>query len=111
MHRPSIGIIALTLIGLAIWCTFTPWAPSRSEAWQAAFWRMGAVMAMLWLAHPQLKRLPGWLLLPIVGSVLLAAWRPRLVLVGLIVLIAAAALKPRQRRSTNRAGTASDRFK
>ena len=59
-------------------------------------------MGMLWLAHPQLKRLPGWLLLPMLGSLLLAAWRPRLVLVGLIVLIAAAALKPRtHRRAAN----------
>ena len=97
MHRPTVGIIALVLIGLALLLTFGPWTPVGSEGWLAACWRIGVVMCLLWLAHPQLERLPGWIAVPIIGSLLLAAWRPKLLLVGLVIFFAMAILRPRKR--------------
>ncbi len=54
----------------------------------AACCRLGPALVALWLAYPQLERLPGWLLQVIPLVVILGAYRPRILLVAIPIVIA-----------------------
>lgn len=96
MRRYAIGVIALILLsgGVALWI----W-PLEDANWhqmlQSACWRLGPCMAVLWLAYPQVKRLPAWLLGAIPLLLVILAARPKWFLVALPIVIALAILKPR----------------
>ena len=57
MRRHLIGILAVLFLvsGLAFW--LLP-AQGGYEQYHAECWRMGTVLVMLWLAYPNLYRLP-----------------------------------------------------
>jgi len=61
MHRPTVGIIALVLIVGAV--VLGIWKPLGEDnpIWLSACVRVGTVMGALWLALPQLERIPHWL--------------------------------------------------
>jgi len=98
MRRIAIGIIAIVLfVGAAYFHAY----PAEGAFWtqlEAACWRVGALMAVIWLAYPEVARLPGWLLgtVPILGIFL--ALRPKYLLIAVPIVIAMAILKPRARR-------------
>jgi hypothetical protein len=89
-RRLSMGVsgslLLLTGIGLAIW----PAAGDASGFWQGTAVRTGLVLLAAWLAWPQLDRLPNWVLLTIVVTLLILAARPRLFLAllryGVVIL-------------------------
>ena len=98
MHRPTVGIIALSLLLLSLGLYWQGVQAGDYAVWMSAFLRVGLVMAALWLAHPQLSRLPRWILGACIGGVfiaLLAARNLRTLGLGLVVLIIAARLRPR----------------
>ncbi len=70
----------------------------RDELTLGAFLRTAAVMTLLWLAWPQLARLPRWLYVsvPIVG--LIAAVVPRLLLILVPLLLLYGFLRPKPRK-------------
>ncbi len=80
MHRPTTAVIALMLIaGAAYFWIIPPESGNELQiSFQAACHRLSIVMVALWLAHPQLNRFPGWLLLVvfIVVSVALLVSKP-----------------------------------
>ena len=98
MRRIAVGIIAIVLFVGAVYFRVYPPEGAFWTQLEAACWRVGALMAVIWLAYPEVVRLPGWLLgmLPILGIVL--ALRPRYLLIAVPVVIAIAILKPRVRR-------------
>jgi hypothetical protein len=103
MHRPTVGIIALAL--LLAWAALFQWpiGSEGNEALQGACLRVGVVMAALWSALPQLRRVPGWLVSLVVALGLIVAVRPRLILLAVPVLLVVWLLRPRQRnRRPNR---------
>jgi len=61
MRRHAVGIFALGLFAAAaaLWI----WAPQQGVVYQfeANFLRVGALLAVLWLAYWDLKRIPPWL--------------------------------------------------
>ncbi|MBI1904401.1 MAG: hypothetical protein HYS13_25170 [Planctomycetia bacterium] len=61
MHRPTLGIIALVLLLSGVGLLFAP--AEGASVWSDALLRVGILMGVLWLAHPDLKGFPGWLLL------------------------------------------------
>ena len=77
MRRHAIGIIALILsvgaVVLWIWPLETDWY----EALWSACCRLGPCLAALWLAYPQVERLPPWLVACIVLLAVLLAVKPR----------------------------------
>ena len=95
MHRPTVGLIAVILLGgaLALWLWPRDWG--CYQALLGACLRLGAVMAALWLAHPQLRRLPPWLADGLLVTVLLVALRPKLLLLAVPLLVAFWLLRPR----------------
>ena len=98
MRRIAIGIIAVLLFVGAVYFHVCPPAGAAWTQLEAACWRVGALMAVVWLAYPEVARLPGWLLgvVPILGVVL--ALRPKYLLIAVPIVIAMAILKPRARR-------------
>jgi hypothetical protein len=91
MRRHLAGIIALVLVGLAgVVCLYPPLEDYRAAAFVAL--RVGIVMGVLWLAWPDLNRLPrwAWFALPI-GLIALIYARP-IVVYALPVLVVATAV-------------------
>ena len=66
---------------------------------EAAFWRVGALMAVLWMAWPDMKRVPAWMLALAPVVLLVIAFRPRLALYLIPILLAIALLRPRKKRA------------
>ncbi len=95
MRRHLIGIIAIMLLVGAV--IFWIWPPT-AQGWQiqleAACWRLGALMAVLWVAYPQVYHMPAWLLAMLPLLVVVLAIRPRWFLLALPIIIALAILKP-----------------
>lgn len=94
MHRPSVGILALILLttGTLLWAFGSE--AENSTAWVAACWRIGLALGALWLALPQLHRVPGWLIAAILFVALVVARQPRVMLLAVAVAIAFSVLKP-----------------
>jgi hypothetical protein len=77
MRRHAIAAVTVILLfgAAALWL----WRPTDSgpPALEAAFWRVGMLMALVWLSYPDLKRLPAWLIAVAPVVIILVAARPR----------------------------------
>ncbi len=93
MHRPSVGIIAVALIAIGAYFELTSAEGDHMVAY--ACWRVGGVMALLWLAQPQLVRVPRWLLAIILCVLLLVMWRPKILWAALPAFFLLWLLRPR----------------
>lgn len=93
-----IGVIALVLLatGVAVWWHPLPWP--WYESLKAACFRLGPFLAVLWLAYPQVKKLPPWLVWTVPLLVALLVLRPRWFLLALPVVVLLAILQPRRRK-------------
>jgi len=102
VNRPLTGLFALLL--LAAWLSLFVWhlGWEGEEALQGACLRVGIVLGAIWLAQPQLERIPGWLFQSIGITALVIAARPRLALLALPVLLAYAVLRPRKKTGRNK---------
>ena len=88
MRRRLIGIIALVLLlGVPVFWIWPPQSAGLTQL-EAACWRVGALMAVLWLAYREVERLPRWLVMVIPILLAAVAWRPKLFLVALPLVIA-----------------------
>lgn len=95
MQRLAILVIALVLLvagaGLFFWG-----GSGQAVPWAAACLRVGLVMAVTCLAYPQLSRLPVWFFGLLLACVVAVAFKPKLILAAVVVLVAAAILRPRK---------------
>lgn len=93
MHRPTVGLIALALLAGAAGCYWFGWG---SLGLETAFWRVGVVMALLWLALPDLARVRSkfWIIV-ILAVILVAALRPKLLPLAVLFCVAYAFLRLR----------------
>lgn len=104
MHRPTVGILALLLliIGAVLYLAQYDSGLGSSDNYeqlQAACLRIGAILGVIWLAHPELSRLSPWMLGAVLVSLLVVMRWPKLLIPALIALVAVAILKPRNKRS------------
>jgi hypothetical protein len=96
MHRPTVGLIALALLAGAAACYLFGWG---SVALESAFWRIGLVMVLFWLALPELVRVRSkFLLMLFAAGILLAVLRPKLLPLVVFFCIAYAVLRGRSAR-------------
>lgn len=98
MQRILIGIIAVALLSGAL--IFWLWPPEGTfgQQFQAACWRIGAVMAMWWLAYDEVRRLPAWLAAALPILVIVFFVQRKLLIVAIPVVIVMAILKPKPKR-------------
>jgi hypothetical protein len=101
MHRPTLGVIALVLLVAGAVGQLRPSSDAGVQQVLIGFWRVGFVLAALWLALPQTRQLPNkLLLLAILVIALVLATRPKLLPLLLGFMLLFAVLRPRiQRRS------------
>lgn len=100
VRRAIVGILGVALLAVAaiLWLTASG-EQSQSQVWMSSCVRLGSVMCLLWLAWPQISRLHPWLILgglAALVAVLVLAKQPRVLLMGLVILIVLARLRPRQ---------------
>lgn len=95
MQRPAIGIIALVLLFTGAGLYFGV-GGSQALTWAAGCLRIGMVMAVTWLAYPQLSRLPLWFFGLLLACVVAVALKPKLLIAAVVILIAAVILRPRK---------------
>ena len=94
-RRHAIGIIAVVLLATG---AIVPYVLEESPGTidlKATCFRIGPLLAVIWLAYEQLKRIPVWLWCTLPVIVVVLATRPRWLLVLVPLLVAAAILKPR----------------
>ncbi len=98
MHRPTLGVIAGLLVAGGAFAMLVDLGENH-VVWGGMLLRAGLVLGAVWLVLPSARRIPvaGWLGIGIFSAVVV--FRPRLVLWGLAlsVVVAAAALVPRNR--------------
>src|SRR5262245_14347413 len=89
MRRDLLGVIALASLLAGVVLYFLNGDDSRNLEWTGACLRIGAVLGAAWRALPEIRR-PGnrWFVMAALAGFVLLAWRPRLILfaVGLVVL-------------------------
>ena len=94
-RRNLVGIVALvSLLGAAamvVWPPDTLWA----ESVRAGLLRGGTLAAVVWLAYPDMCRLPAWLWVALLAILVVVAVRPRTILVAVPIILILAILRPR----------------
>ena len=96
MHRPSLGIISLVLIVGGAVLMARP--PNGDPYLGAVSVRAGLVLGALWLALPNIRRAPRWLLYAVGVVAVVLILRPRLVLYSLPVAAVVAFLGATSRK-------------
>lgn len=98
LQRALLGLSAIVLATLGAILQFVPsLEPGGTTFLSGMLWKVSIVLALAWVAAPQLERL-GWqrvrgaLLIGIIIVVILYAIRPRLGAIAVVVLIAASTL-------------------
>jgi hypothetical protein len=94
--RATIGIIALVLLAVGLFTRNT--VDDQLLAAGGASLRVGVVMAIWWLAYPQAQKLPIWLVVACIVTLLLVMRWPKLLLVAIPLLAVLWFLGPRARR-------------
>lgn len=94
MRRNVLGILAIGFLAAGTACSFHPSLTDYANFGLLAM-RAGLICGIAWLAWPDLRRLPEWLLFAVPIVVLVLVARPRYLLLLLPVLVVLAILKPR----------------
>ena len=94
-RRTILGILAILFMLGALGCWIWPPTQGVGLEWESACWRIGPILAVLWLAYNDLKRIPWWLwlMLPVI-LIIIVKW-PKMILLGIPFLILMVLLKLR----------------
>jgi hypothetical protein len=95
MRRLAIGLIAIVLLLIAVVLQIGQWEDPNAADLESACLRIGAVMAVIWLAYEHLHRVPAWLWFSLPVLLFALARRPQWLLFLVPLVIALAILRPR----------------
>ena len=97
--RTKIGLIGIVLLAVG---GFVRWFPheslANSETLQAACIRIGAVMCVLWIAYPEVIKLPTWISAATFLAAPVLAWKPRVALLVVPLLFVLWLLYPKSKK-------------
>ncbi len=93
MHRPTVGWIALALLIAAVICGVC-WP--NDTTWRDGCLRPALVLGLLWLAMPQLREVPRWVMIAVAIAALVVLWRPKLLWLAVPAVFAVWILRPRR---------------
>ncbi len=96
LKRHLVGIFAVVLLLVGVALTLWPPGETGYQQFLAAAWRVGALMAVLWLAYPEVIRMPVWILGTIPALVVVLAVKPKWFVIALPVMILLVVLSPRR---------------
>jgi hypothetical protein len=95
MLRAKVGILAIVLLLAAVILSVMPEQSDQTAMWAAACQRVGFVLAVMWLALPELQRMSPWYAVAVVGVLIVMARFPRYLVAAVIVAILFLFLRPR----------------
>ena len=98
MRRHAIGIIAIVLLLGAASLWIRPLETDWYMPLMSACARLGPCMAVLWLAYPEVKRLPAWLLPTIPLLIAILAVKPKWFLIAAPIVILMLIIRPKAPR-------------
>src|SRR4029078_12313896 len=70
MHRPTVGVLAILLLLAGGVIYFGGLEEGKAGLFQAACLRIGAILATLWVAHPELSRMRPWMITVLVAALI-----------------------------------------
>ncbi|PHS14329.1 MAG: hypothetical protein COA78_05850 [Blastopirellula sp.] len=110
--RIKIAVIAVLCLTISAAIYFLCEEGSSLHGINGALVKVGAVMVMLWLAYPQLEKLPAWLAMAIgAGAIVVAVYR-KLALIIIPLLFVIWLIRPRDHsKKKKRAARSSPRKK
>ena len=76
-RRPIIGILSIVLLVTAVVMLLRS-AGSENQAFGAACLRVGLLLGAVWLAYPQLERIPAWMFGTLLTALMVMAVRPQM---------------------------------
>ncbi len=94
-RRAILGILAVFFMLGALGTWFWPPTQGAGLEWQAACWRFAPILAVLWIAYYDLKRIPWWLWLTLPFILIIIVKWPRYLLFSIPFLILFILLKLR----------------
>ena len=97
MHRPTVAILASILLTGGVYLSLVDHDDGFTAGLHAACWRVGGLLVAIWIAHPQLVRLPAWIYAVGCAAAVAIAVRPRLAIIVVPLVLAALWLRPRGR--------------
>jgi len=97
MRRHAIGLIAIVLLVIAVIMQIGQWEDPNAADLESVCLRIGAVMAVIWLAYDHLQRAPAWLWWALPVLLIVLARRPQWLLLLVPLVIALAILRPKKR--------------
>jgi hypothetical protein len=106
ISRSSIGIAALVLLAAGLGLTFWPRSADANQSWPEACLKTGIVLSVVWLAYPQIARIPTWILfaaLAAVAAVMFLVRKPSLLLLAVAVIFIVSRLLPQRPEKPPRA--------
>ncbi len=102
-RRLILGLISIALLATGAILYFIQPASQGLDVFGAACVRVGVAMSALWLAYPDLQRIPVWMSGALLVVVAIVAVNPklfsRLIVVVLVVYLAFWMLRPRVRKA------------
>src|ERR1700741_312265 len=107
MHRPTVGILAILLLLAGAVMYFGGYEDDTPGLFQAAFLRVGAMLATLWLAQPELSHMRPWMVIVFIAALVGIVFVRKLLVPLLIVGLLVAILRPRSK--TGRQGAKETR--
>ena len=93
--RTKVGILAIALLLAALVLALLPQQSDETAMWGAACQRVGFVLAVMWLALPELQRMNPWYAVAVIGVLIVMARFPRYLVGAVIVAVLFLFLRPR----------------
>lgn len=95
MRRHAFGIFALIFVIAGVYFALQP--PRETTQWfYGVLLRVGLVLGALWLAYPELSRVPPWLFGVLAVAIGIVMVRPRLIIIVAPAVVAIWILRPRK---------------
>jgi hypothetical protein len=101
MRRRAIGLIAIVLLVIAVVMQIGQWQDPNATDLESACLRIGAVMAVMWLAYEHLHRVPAWAWFTLPVFLVALARRPQWLVFLIPLAIALSLLRPKPNSRTN----------
>jgi hypothetical protein len=98
MHRPTLGVLAIVLLLTGAVMYFSGYDEGTPLLVQAAFLRVGAMLAVLWLALPELRRMRPWMVIVFLAALVGIVFVRKLLIPLIVVGVLVAVLRPRPPR-------------
>jgi|SRR5687768_1731277 hypothetical protein len=93
--RSKLGILTVLLLGIAL--SLRLFADKDNATAEFACLRMAIVLGAAWMAYPQLMTLPRWMMLATAAVGIVAAIKPKALIIGLPLLVALFMLRPKSK--------------